>query len=313
MAKRLIVPLDQSEAAERALPLARGLAAQLDLPVTLVSVIETPPAVAEQVLDGARKPVAARASTTDTPKSPFGKWAGWTTSVPSEEEVERVRTTAADAEAYLNGVAEGFGEVPVEVTVRFGYPAEMIIQSAEERPGSLIVMASHGRGGIGQRLLGSVASDVVRSAAVPVFAVRAAPDATGVEEKLTIRKALVALDASPFAEQSLPVLKDIFGPDTLDIHLANVIEEPFASPRENQEYLHWIIEKISTPSISVTCETSEGTPAEALKRMASDCDADLIVLTTHGYSGIRRFLLGSVAERVLHIADRPLLLVHPES
>lgn len=313
MTKRLIVPLDQSEAAESVLPLARGLAAQLDLPVTLMSVIETPPAVAEQVLAGGRQPAAVNASTTDGPRGPFGRWTGWTTGMPPEEEIERARKAATDANTYLKGIAEGFGDVPVEVTVRFGHPAEMILQTAEERPGSVITIASHGRGGIGQRVLGSVVSQVVRGATVPVFAVRSSSEALRDEQEVTIRKALVALDASAFAEQSLPVLKDIFGPDALDIHLVNVIEEPFTSPRENQEYLHWILEKVSTPSIAVTCETSEGTPPEAITRIASDCDADLIVLTTHGYSGIRRFLLGSVAERVLHIADRPLLLVHPAS
>lgn len=313
MAKRLIVPLDQSEAAEHALPLARGLAAQLDLPVTLVSVIETPPAVAQQVLQGGRKPAAVNASATDAPRSPFGRWIGWRTGTPPEEEVERARKAAADADTYLKGIAERFGDVPVEVTVRFGYPAEMIIQTTEERPGSVIAIASHGRGGIGQRVLGSVVSQVVRGATVPVFAVRSSSEARRDEEAVSIRKALVALDASTFSEQSLPVLRDIFGPDTLDIHIVNVIEEPFSSPRETQEYLHWIVERVSTPSISVTCETSEGTPPEAISRMASDSDADLVVLTTHGYSGIRRFLLGSVAEQVLHIADRPLLLVHPVS
>ena len=145
MYKRVIVPLDGSELAQRALPDATGLARASNASMLLVSVVGYP------YLE----------------RKGLSSWA-----LQQEALDQVVREETGQAEQYLNGVkerlvAEGFD---VSTEVRRGAVDQAIL--ADSQPGDVIVMTTHGRGGVARWFLGSVAEDVLRRATVPVLLIR---------------------------------------------------------------------------------------------------------------------------------------------
>jgi len=142
MYKRALVPLDGSMVAEAIVPFILEIAGPLDMEVALLRVIiPAPPLVGE----GSSHVIV--------------------------EDVEKLRT---DAEEYLHSVAaslRGRG-VRVSVQARFGEPVAEILAGAREVGADLIAMTTHGRGGLGRLLFGSVAEAVLRQAEVPVFLMR---------------------------------------------------------------------------------------------------------------------------------------------
>ncbi len=147
MFQRIVVPLDGSELAERALPQAEELARLTTAPIHLVRVIDI---------------------TAPLRYSAYG-WAIETAGLESLLDEER-----ASARAYLERIGRDVGARGVAVTteLREGLPARELIETAGSS--DLIVMASHGRGGLARWFLGSVAEEVVRRSAAPVLLVRSA-------------------------------------------------------------------------------------------------------------------------------------------
>jgi nucleotide-binding universal stress UspA family protein len=168
----------------------------------------------------------------------------------------------------------------------------------------------------------------VQASPFPVFVVRGSEASTG-EGALRIAKVLVQLDGSPFAEQALTSVQRIFGPASLDLVLLRVVEtqrapgayepptpdEYVQSTRQEAEaYLEETASQLRARGHTVTCDLSEGRVAERINASAHFFGVDLIAMATHGSNAnFRRFVLGSVAEQVLHEADRPLLLVRPST
>ena len=141
MYKKIVVPLDRSVGAESALGVAADFATANGGMIRLLHVAQNPGAV---VVDGR---VVAYA----------------------DQEAERVQH---EGESYLRTVAGRLTGHPVEVAVRFGDPTAEIIEEAREVGADLIVIATHGRGGVARLLLGSVAAAVLRESQVPVVLVR---------------------------------------------------------------------------------------------------------------------------------------------
>jgi nucleotide-binding universal stress UspA family protein len=313
MTVRIIVPLDQSATAESALPLARTLASQLGGRITLISVLDVPSSLSHytrgQERDFSREEIG-RSSLDAVPDSPYGNWGGWSGSEPSAKQVEEIASETASAEQYLNAIAETFDGTQVEKVVKFGKPAERILEAAESRDNSIIVLASHGRTGIGRVVIGSVAARVVQSAHNPVFVVRARRGVSGAGMATPIRKVLAPVDGSTFAERTIPVLNKYFGKNESEISLLYVIETPrYANQAQAEEYVKWLARKVSEEGVSASHTVREGSPPDQILAASSDLGADLIAISTHGRSGLDRFVLGSVAERVLNEADVPVMLV----
>jgi nucleotide-binding universal stress UspA family protein len=322
MARRIVVPLDRSELCESALPLARELAAQLNLPVTLVTAIDVPSQFARHAY-GSGGQAQYPAADPVAPQTAYGRWHGFTTPAPTERQLERLAKQTGDAEQYLRDIATRFENTPVEVSVQLGRPAERILAVAAQRDNSYIVMASHGRSGFGRTLLGSVASRIVQGANAPVFVVNCAQ---GGPTTGPIERVLVPLDGSIFAEQALEAVDQLLGPLDVQLHLLYVIEggespDSYAqevledyrdvSEQEAKDYLKWVAERLVTEGQRVSHEIAYGSAGDAIHWAANDRNADLIAMATHGRSGLARFVLGSVAERVLYHTSRPLMLVRP--
>ena len=143
MYKRALVPLDGSSVAETMIPFIVDIAGPLDMEVVLLRVVEP---IAPMVIEGAR-----------------------------HFEMEDVEARRTDAEEYLAPVAVELRNkaVRVESRVRRGNPAEQIVAVARETGADLIAMSTHGRGGLGRLVFGSVAQAVLRQVEIPVFLMRA--------------------------------------------------------------------------------------------------------------------------------------------
>jgi nucleotide-binding universal stress UspA family protein len=325
MVKRLVVPLDQSKFSESALPLARGLAAQLDLPLTLLSVIDAPGSLLRA--QGGPREVVAAGSGNERPADPMmGSSPAYSGPAVSQKDLDKLAERVAQASQYLHRIAETFTDRSVEIEVVYGEPAERILSFAGTREDPAIVMASHGRSGISRMLLGSVAARVVQATRHPVFVVRGTGSSVS-DGETRVEKLLVPLDQSNFASQALANVQRIFGPSGLDLVLLRVVEtqrargayehpasEEFVhSARQDAEsYLEQKASELRARGNSVMCDLSEGRVAERINATAHTYDVDLIAMATHGSSAdFRRLVLGSVAEQVLHEADKPLLLIRP--
>ncbi len=139
---------------------------------------------------------------------------------------------------------------------------------------------------------------------------------------------MVPLDGSPLAEKALPHAVEIARKFGARLTLFAVIESyqvytqpgvvgPIVSvPMESEEetnamrrYLRGIADKLAQDGLDVVTEVRQGDPAAEICDYARNIGADLIVMSTHGRSGIRRWVYGSVADRVLRSANIPILLV----
>ena len=302
MYKRLLVPLDGSALAEEALSHAGELAARIRLEeVTLLHVYATQ----ESEFTVTHKAYIDRA-------------------------VETVRTRASEARQKTGAPAgDALAEVRGELVT--GRPAEEILRYAEQNNVDLMMMATHGRSGIKRWAMGSVADKVLRASKVPVWLVRAGMGERPDDESLR-RTIVVPLDGSPLAESVLPHVETLAkqrGPQPIDIVLLAVCE-PIVPPavyptvasvdweadlsrskQSNTGYLAGVQKRLKEDGIEARAVVLVGKPADEIVDYAKGNPCDLIVMATHGRSGVSRWVYGSVAERLLSGALIPILLVRP--
>jgi nucleotide-binding universal stress UspA family protein len=216
--------------------------------------------------------------------------------------------------------------VETSFEVRLGAPAEIVVEAAEQKHAALIAMATHGYSGIKRWALGSVTHRVVHAANVPVYVARGSEQPPIGERAL--KRILVSLDGSALARQALPLAAELAASTHAELILLTVhapplgegLEEISSYPRSGEllaalrarmlDELGSLADDLHRQQVLVTPVAVEGFPAEAIIDEAARRQVDLIVMATHGYSGIKRWALGSVADKVLHATPTPLLLVH---
>lgn len=222
---------------------------------------------------------------------------------------------------YLVQTQMGLAESGLEVRqlVVAGHASEQIVRRAHEEPALMLVMRSHGRRGLRRLWLGSVTDKVMREAPCPVLIVHGP-----VQPDPTYRRILVPLDGSSRAESALTAAAFLARVDGGSLQLVRVLDLPVPFYRD-QPPLDWTpnvsaevqadclsyLEDQAAPlralELSVEVTTRRGSPAEEVLELAGQ--AELVVLATHSRSWIERALLGSVASRVAHHANCPVLLI----
>ena len=296
MFKRLLVPLDGSSLAESVLPTVVYLAQTIGASVTLIHVIER--------------------------------------NAPPEIHGERHLTNSADACTYLARVTDQVfpAEVKVEQHVHSSEVkdvARTITEHVEEFESDLIVMCTHGRGGLRDWLFGSIAQQVIALGPTPILLIQ--PTLAGGAPAFNCRHMLVPLDGEPDHERGLPVASALALACVAQLHLVMVVPTLPTLPRQQaaaarllpgtatalldltqqraRVYLdNWVTELQAVIPV-VTAQVGRGDPAEIIVRTARQVHADLIVLGTHGKKGADAFWSGSVTPKVAGRSRRPLLLV----
>lgn len=217
---------------------------------------------------------------------------------------------------------DGYG-----VTTRIGQgdAAEYIVDMAKELGPTLIAMTTHGRTGVIREALGSVADRVMRTAKQPILLVR---NKTATADRYSIRRILVPLDGSPLSEEALENAKKISQTTHASIHLLHVLQpmqdweqqllhgmdRPFETVSEPhapdaETYLERVRQNLEAAQHSATAKLYTGIVGDSILQAAKSEEADLIVMGSHGYGGYKRWVYGSVANRVVHESPCPLLMV----
>jgi nucleotide-binding universal stress UspA family protein len=200
-----------------------------------------------------------------------------------------------------------------------------IITTARERATDLIVLATHGYSGVKRVLLGSTAERVVRHSPCPVLTVPARPRRTGKRPFAHLKKILVPIDFSKASGSALPWANSLAESFNAELILLHVVEEfPIdyilgrglmnemiaRLMKQAEAGLNGMAENLSKTSLTdVSTAVRYGKPFKEICRVAKSLGADLIALTTHGYTGLKHFYLGSTAERVVRHASGPVLVV----
>ena len=218
---------------------------------------------------------------------------------------------------YLKVKAGELGLSDVETTVVMGDAPTEILERSEKQ--DLVLMASHGRGGIGRWLMGSVATKVTRGATVPVLVVGGRcmqPDASHPAKIQTI---MVAYDGSPASERALyqagKLARD-FGAK-LFIYQA-VVQVAMTHPvvvEANRADIAQAITKLDALAKTLEgvvshAEVREASSSTGIVEYADEISADLLVIGSHGKSGLARWMIGSETEGVLQEAHCPVLVTH---
>jgi nucleotide-binding universal stress UspA family protein len=232
---------------------------------------------------------------------------------------------AAVASGYLDSVAvqlRGAGVADVSTARLTGEDVVEALEAHRAEVGAgLTVMCTHGRGAVERAWLGSIADGLVRTSPAPVLLVRAAPEgATSADLHAETRfgRVLIALDGSHFSRQAFGPASQLGGTDASYV-LARVIPSSavgddglpkaraLAEAKLKLEAEAFIADGYSAETVVEFAPTV----AEGVLDLASRREADVIVIATHGRSGVRRLVLGSVADKVVRGADRPVLVVRP--
>jgi nucleotide-binding universal stress UspA family protein len=299
MPTRVLVPLDGSRLAEQALPCAKMLGQGLPAEMVLFRAVSIP-------LD-----------VQDVLKEDMLKAGGLMSQLEAE------------ANEYLDGIADALRKTGMNAShaVQYGPAAEAIVDYANQEAIQLIVMATHGYTGIERWTHGSVAERVLQSASVPVLmgcGLRGGLS-TG-EDVRQCGRILVPLDGSTTAEQVLPPVSSIAR--ALDaemvllrvsiVHMVGSLVGEWIQPLEGdfstadqlaRGYLDRVAGRLEEQGIQVSTTVQMGAVAESIVEYAQSERVDMIAMCTHGRTGLKRWAMGSVADRVLRAGGIPILLV----
>lgn len=217
--------------------------------------------------------------------------------------------------------------LPIEYQVAIGAPAEGILWAVGETGADLVVMGTHGRSGVSHLLMGSVTESVMRAAPVPILALKIGE---GDDRLAVVRRILCATDLSPASEEARRYairLADVFAAEILFVHVVPPSEIAGLGDMLVPPPWHWLerhlkpIEaglerrqrEVEALGLSARRKVAVGSPADVIVKEAETEQADLIVVGTHGYTGLTHVLLGSVAEAVIRKAPCPVLAVQAKT
>jgi nucleotide-binding universal stress UspA family protein len=296
MYTKLLIPLDGSKTAEAALPYGRTLARTLKIPVELLGVVDT------SVLDNR---VFRDSGDSET----------------------IIAESIRSSEEYLNRIVKTFPDDNVSCIVETGRAEDVIIEKAGS-DATLTAMATHGRSGIDRLLMGSVAEKVLRSAINPLILIRASEEAKS-EGLALLKSVIVPLDGSELAETVLSPVAQLANALKLEVILLRAYQIPMntyagmedsypidyekisaALKEEAQSYLERKVAELKRNGIEkLSFVIAEGSGASEIVALGRRTPDNLIAMCTHGRSGIKRWVLGSVTEKVVRLCGDPVLIV----
>jgi nucleotide-binding universal stress UspA family protein len=302
MFTRMLIPLDGSPAAEKVLPYARAMGGALKIPVELLAAVD----------------IGEMATHMTPGKAPF------------------LDTMIGDAERasgeYLKTIAARAAGVQIISTVSRGRAEDVIIEKAAADKNTLIAMATHGRSGLNRWMLGSITEKVLRGCENPLLVVRAS-EAIDAAEKAALKTVIVPLDGSDVAERVLPAVVDLARSMNLELILFRAYNLPYSvysgtdgysaidfeeltsSLRdEAAQYLERKSEELKKQGLpKVSHVVKEGLSADQIIAFGRATPDNLIAMCSHGRSGVKRWVLGSVTETVVRHSEDPVLVIRAGS
>ncbi|HEY7682623.1 MAG TPA: universal stress protein [Gemmatimonadales bacterium] len=298
--RSICVPLDGSPFAEQAMPLAMEVARRSEAILQIAFV---------------HHPVPALATALEVPAI----------------EAQLDQEARGRERAYLGSLVERVRKsvtAPVTEVVLDGPVSDALETHIENSGTDLVVMSTHGRGPMSRFWLGSVADQLMRRLHIPLLLVRPSQPAA---PPTSIRRILVTLDGSPFAERAIDAAVALGRPFGAEYALLMVVEPPLpiadpsglmvvpvAVDAEKQlreaaaNYLEGVAARLRKEGLTVTTHPVEAPAAAAtIIEQADALRVDLIAIASHGAGGITRLVVGSVADKVIRGSAHPTLVVRP--
>jgi nucleotide-binding universal stress UspA family protein len=296
MIQHILVPLDGSSLAESVLPAAAALAKAFGAGIRLLHIVEAAP-----------------------PGTIHGQ--------PHLSEGDQ-------AQAYLDEVARRpvFQGLAVEVHVhrpKEGDVAESVVDHAQEFGADLVVLSTHGTGGLRGFLFGRIALQALQHGTTPVLLMN--PTTSAPAQPFVCRTILVPLDGTAAHEPALPVASTLARAWKATLHLeivvptAKTLSGPEAATgvlmpsatrvvlelaeRGAEEYLERLARTLKAEGLSTGIHVSRGDPAASLVEAAEKVKADLVVMASHAKGALEAFWSGSLTPKVVEKLQRPILLV----
>ncbi|MEL7562691.1 universal stress protein [Dehalogenimonas sp. 4OHTPN] len=281
--KQVVIPLDGSAEAEITLPYGLALAQHFQAALELVSVDES-----------------GGADTTNLFRSYH------------QHLDERLKTKYPGAPAW-------------QTYLRSGKAPDEINKFIAEKNADLVILSAHGSSGRGAVLLGKTAAKILSGITKPAILVQTPPP----EGSPLFSKILVPLDGSGIGQAALDLVAELAPAFGAEIVLIQVVEPVRYMPsvdglgaytlpiddaeieKEANAFLTKRAETLRQKGIKVSTVVKTGSAADLILKYASENKADLIAMSTHGLSGITRWVFGSVTEKIMQYGTLPVLVVHP--
>jgi nucleotide-binding universal stress UspA family protein len=302
MLQSLLVPLDGSEFSERTLALAQALAKATGSSLHLVHVhVPHPP---DHFLSNTQF-----------------HYEGLDLEEYESHHRDQEQAYLAEVEARISR------DTPVDTALLEGQVAEEVARHAETVKADLVLITTHGHTGVSRMWLGSVADALIRTTSLPLLVVHPAFGGHVPAEVRTFRHIMVPVDGSELSASILGPASDLAratGAKLTLVHVVSssavlgtrifpVLPDDIAPAMEKaREYLEGKAEELRSQGLKVDTHVEEHeAPGRAIAAIADKLNADVIALATHGYGGLKRALLGSVADKVLRSSPLPLLVQRP--
>lgn len=271
MLKKVLIALDGSRNAERALPWVKRLAAREKALVLLCRVLPA-----------------------------HGDREHWTA------EEEEVRGYLGCLERELN-----YAGIPSKILIRRGRPAQEIVRAAQREGGDLILMTTRGASKVKRWVMGGVTEQVLRLSPIPVLPVQSR---VPLPRQGRVRRIIVPVDGSELADAAVNWglrMARLLRSKLIFLHVFS--DRPGIQGRGNPKSVQALFERFSSfaellsrEGLPAAFRLMRGDPASGIIKFAGG--DDLIVTSTHGYGGFRRWIFGSVAEKLIHQARTPVLV-----
>lgn len=305
MFQHILVPLDGSELAEQALPIAAHIARHAGGRIVLLECV--------------------------VPPIEFGPYIGNEPPLLVQQAIDTDTEMATD---YLKRVVQenNLTDLEIDIKIEYGWPAHCILTVAEQQQSDLIVISSHGRSGLSRWILGSVAQKVIRHAPIPVLVLRSQQTSEALLDGEHPLRALVPLDGSPNSESvlgpALTMLSTLTAHRSGNLHLVHVVDRISEEQKSHyfaqqaaayldstEQSLHNQLDGTGNLSIRKSVIPAFDVAGALLDVAETETEAggapcDIIMMSTHGRGGIQHWTLGSITERVLQATKLPLLIVH---
>ena len=241
-------------------------------------------------------------------------------------------------DAVVASIAETTGLLATAVQLK-GPVVDMIARHASTSGADVLIMTPQGRGPLSRFWFGSVADSLVRQTSIPILVIRPQENAPDIAQPPSVRHLLIPLDGSALAEQALEPALTLGNADNSEFTLLRVVprslsdHDPISGrvkmglgtswhrqlhdlrrqlEAEAQDYLDQVAGRLRAQSLNVrTRLIAHEQTATAILDTASSPSVDAIALTTRGQGGLKRLLLGSVADKVIRGASMPVLICPP--
>ncbi|HJP28562.1 MAG TPA: universal stress protein [Dehalococcoidia bacterium] len=318
MFKKILVPLDGSQHSRSILGWATGLAGVLEAEIILLSVIDTEEI---EILEA-------------TPRDLHRSKAGATTSTirtPSDV----IGDALSQAEKDLQEVADRITAAGVIASIRVGAgsPAEVIVSEAHSREIDLIAMATRRESALARGVLGSVTDRVLHSTSTPILILYPGEIHKIDDTSDGPARVIVPLDGSILSETAVGPALEIAEAANSEVVFTEVIRLPFfgvgvagieygagdyagdfgidSLKEETSKYLQGFVSTAEAAGLKASANIRTGSPSQQIVDAAAEIENTIVVMSSHGAGGLKRWVVGSVADKVIRSARRPVLVIPP--